>query len=527
MANDPLTAFNTQVTLQTEQATAAQVQNNAGGFSFQVTTTQRLERFLILGTWGGSYYVSEAALTKEAFENVKKLVEIDGKKVVDTLLDVSLNNRAYKQNPTIFTLAVCAAASDNEVRQYALDNVAKICRTGTMFFQFLTYVQQFRGWGRGLKTATANWYTNKTPDQLANQLVKYRQRDGWTHKDALRLGKPKLNADNPLTPAVRWAVGKEMDTNTLPSLIQGFEKAQAATTPQEWVSLITEYKLPWEALPTQALNEGSVWEALVPHMGLTAVLRNLGKMGATGALVQHSELAKLVNSRITNHEEYLKARVHPMQVLLAQNIYSAGHGFKGKNIWNTVPTVIDNLNDAFYASFGHLPVTGKRRLLALDVSGSMQGAKILNTFLSARDASAALAMVALHQDPDSYTFGFSTNFIPLHLSKGMRLDTVVKKISGLPFAGTDCSLPMVHALKDGLKVDSFEVYTDSETYAGKIHPHQALTQYRNKMGINAKLIVNGMCGNAFSIADPNDAGSLDVVGFDANTPSVVSEFICK
>lgn len=69
------------------------------------------------------------------------------------------------------------------------------------------------------------------------------------------------------------------------------------------------------------------------------------------------------------------------------------------------------------------------------------------------------------------------------------------------------------------------IYTDSETWYGKIHPTEALRQYREQMGIPARLIVVGMVSNGFSIADPNDAGMLDVVGFDTATPQVISDFI--
>ncbi|MGO9985301.1 MAG: TROVE domain-containing protein, partial [Rhodomicrobium sp.] len=94
-----------------------------------------------------------------------------------------------------------------------------------------------------------------------------------------------------------------------------------------------------------------------------------------------------------------------------------------------------------------------------------------------------------------------------------------------PFGGTDCALPMLHAMEKGLKVDAFVVYTDSETWAGKIHPVQALKEYRTKTGIAAKLVVVGMVSNGFSIADPNDGGMLDVVGFDAAAPAVIADFI--
>ena len=44
------------------------------------------------------------------------------------------------------------------------------------------------------------------------------------------------------------------------------------------------------------------------------------------------------------------------------------------------------------------------------------------------------------------------------------------------------------------------------------------------MGIAAKLVVVGMVSNGFSIADPNDAGMLDAVGFDTATPAVIADF---
>jgi 60 kDa SS-A/Ro ribonucleoprotein len=35
------------------------------------------------------------------------------------------------------------------------------------------------------------WYTRKSPGDLAYQLLKYQSRDGWAHRDALRIAHPK------------------------------------------------------------------------------------------------------------------------------------------------------------------------------------------------------------------------------------------------------------------------------------------------------------------------------------------------
>ena len=84
---------------------------------------------------------------------------------------------------------------------------------------------------------------------------------------------------------------------------------------------------------------------------------------------------------------------------------------------------------------------------------------------------------------------------------------------------------MLYALEKRLEVDAFVIYTDSETWAGQIHPVQALRQYRERMGIAAKLVVVGMVSNGFSIADPNDAGMLDIVGFDTAVPALIADFV--
>jgi 60 kDa SS-A/Ro ribonucleoprotein len=101
----------------------------------------------------------------------------------------------------------------------------------------------------------------------------------------------------------------------------------------------------------------------------------------------------------------------------------------------------------------------------------------------------------------------------------------VKATSDLPFGGTDVALPMLHALETRAEVDAFVVYTDNETWAGAVHPVQALRRYRDRTGIAAKLVVVGMTSTGFTIADPQDGGMLDVVGFDAAAPQLIADFI--
>jgi 60 kDa SS-A/Ro ribonucleoprotein len=96
----------------------------------------------------------------------------------------------------------------------------------------------------------------------------------------------------------------------------------------------------------------------------------------------------------------------------------------------------------------------------------------------------------------------------------------------VPFGPTDCSLPMMRAMHEGLDVDAFIVMTDSETYAGKVHPQVALEDYRKKANKHdAKLIVVGMTANCLTIADPNDRNTLNLAGFNAAMPEIIAMFV--
>ena len=99
------------------------------------------------------------------------------------------------------------------------------------------------------------------------------------------------------------------------------------------------------------------------------------------------------------------------------------------------------------------------------------------------------------------------------------------KLVEMPFSSTDCALPMVRALENKEQVDAFVIYTDSETYMGKIHPQAALEQYRAATGIDAKLIIVGMTSNCLTIADPKDLNTLNLAGFDTATPRLINDFI--
>ncbi len=551
--NDPLAQISTRATPQSEQADPRQVKNSAGGYGFKVTGDARLHRFLTLGTEGGTYYASEKQLTRENAEVVLDWARNNTQALVEKLTEVSVQGRAPRNNPALFALAAAASLGDDAGRKAALNALPLVARTGTHLFTFTGYAGQFRGWGRGLRRAVSDWYLGKDADKLAYQMIKYRHRQGWAHRDLLRLAHPgyenggRADEASPVQRALFDFAhgGRTPSADHLPAMAAAYlaaleidrstanDKAKAAA----YVRLVAENPgLPWEALPDSALTQPDVWAELIRNgLPQTALMRQLPRLTQLGVLSQLGVLTDVVAAQLADPVLLKRGRVHPVNVLVAAKTYASGHSLRGDGRWQPVPKVIDALDAAFYNAYGAVEPAGKRTLVALDVSGSM-GSAAGGLPLTCREVSAALALVTANTEPQVLIVGFTaggsqskwsgygTAVTPLGISPRQRLDDAVRAISGLPFGGTDCALPALWAAQNKIEVDTFEIITDNETWAGDIHPHQALQRYREQTGIPARLAVCAITPTEFSIADPDDPGSMDVSGFDSAVPQLLADF---
>lgn len=520
-----------------------QVQNAAGGYVYEISIWDRLIRFLILGSEGGSFYVDEQKLTLDNAKNVLECIKTDAARTVAAIVDVSSHGRAPKNDQAIYALALVATHADVKGKQEAYRAIPQVCRTGTFLFQFIQNITDMRGWSRGLRTAVSNWYLKN--DNIEYQLAKYQGRNGWTQKDVVRLAhpKPQTQVQRDLLAIV---VGKGEPTELTP-IFAAMKKAKGCESIADLVKIIKDSRLTREMISTEFLNKPEVQDALLHSQPIGSVIRNLGAYSASGLLKTGLDApVKYIRDLLNNEDALRKGRIHPYAALVAMLTYAQGHGEKGKLTWKPVQALVDALNEAFYLSFGTVEGTGKSVYLALDVSGSM-GANFIGSgkLIDCRTAAAAMMLVTANAEKNNYIAGFGTRtnwrdedgneMVPLRLSPRDRIGRAKEILSTLPMGRTDCALPMLDALKKGLKVDAFVIYTDNETWAGKIHPMQALQQYRKEVNPNAKLVVVSMTPTGYSIGEQraldgnvhntNDNGVLDVVGFDTSVPDVIANFI--
>ena len=539
MNSGPYAAFSTLATPQQEKASPEQVLNNAGGYVYALSHWHRFERFLCLGTEGGTYYVTERPLTVERAQNTIRCIQEDPARAIQLIVDVSTNGRAAKNDPALFALALGASAPDVGTRRMALAALPKVARIPTHLFHFLTYAQNQRGWGRAFKKGVQDWFAHFSPDQLAYEFVKYQARDGWSNRDVLKLAHPK--SDNAQVNAIyKWAVNGEC-AKECPEIIQRFLEAQAQSGETkiglaEICRLIVQHNLTREMVPTWCLRYPETWEALLERMPPTALLRNLGNMSKVGLLKPFSDAAKVVCDKLGDRESLRRGRVHPMAVLIALKTYGSGCGLRGDGKWEPVPSVEDALDEAFYACFENVVPTGKRLLIAIDMSGSMLGSSfrswvgqhdrdIAGTKVHPCEAAAAMALACAKSERDYYIMGFADQFRSINITAKTRLRDAVNATQSRTFGPTDCALPWTWALEQKAQIDACITLTDNETWSGNVHPTQALQRYRDKTGIAAKAVAIGLTAINYTILDPKDSGSLNVAGFDAAAPAAISEFV--
>jgi 60 kDa SS-A/Ro ribonucleoprotein len=562
------------------------VRNAAGGYVFPVDDWVRYGRWLILGSTQGTWYATPGDLTRANLEVVQRCLAVDGRRFVEDAVRVSTSGQAPKNDQAILALAMAARSPIEEVRRLACAAEPRVCRTGTDHLAWVEAVKRLggarpgdEGLGRSspmIRKAMARWYWQQDPEWLAFQLVKYRRRGGtwrerpsgrdarggrlrersWTHADVLRLCRPlggrrrlaalaatsapwsEVMDEGRRHAVLRWTLGRPEpgDAEVLPRIVAGFEACQAAPSPAAAARVIREARLPHEAVPDQLRQSPEVWEALLDSMPLRALLRNLPKLTRVGLLAPGSQWSAEVCRRVTDAERLRRARVHPMSVLLALWTYQGGHSLRGDTHWTPDTQVVDALDAGFYAAFGAVEPTGRRIVVGVDVSPSMMGRAYHPSLpnvvtpqgelpIQPRVVAAAMALVLLRTEPHVQVMAFDDGWQDLAIHGDMRIADVLRETERLRSSGTDCAQPLLWARQHRIAADAVVVLTDNETWRGSIHPTIALRVLRESCGLPTALVSCAFAPTENSIADPEDARQLNLVGLDTNLPRLIAGFI--
>lgn len=500
------------------------VKNDGGGASYAISNWSFLERFLIIGAESGTYYLGQEKHQTRNVDNVLKCIKENGKKVVDTIVDVSVSGKSMKNDSAIYALALCFAHGDLETKLAAEQALIKVCRTGTHILMFSAFIKSMRGFGKVVSRAINSWYYSKSDINLAIQLSKYQQREGWSHKDVFRLTHPKFTKRGPKYQLSKWVMKGELPTGKTEGqeLIRVIQECRGMSA-KDIIPYIDKYGLQREHIDSQLLNDPLVQEHMLKNLGGTALLRNLGNMSKSGLLTGLNDSVKYVVNNLTNKDFIKKSMLHPLQILVAQKTYAQGRGMLGTATWNPNDFVVSALEDAFNLSFDNVERTNENYFFGLDVSGSM-GMNYNGMPITCAEITSVMALTFTKVQPWVFVGGFASSFVDLGITKRDTLDTARAKVIKNNFGSTNPSAAIDYAIRNKMNVDKFVFITDNDTNSGN-NPAKMLKEYRRVMKKpNAKMIVFGLAANNYSMADPSDPLMLDCSGFTTDMTGLITNF---
>jgi 60 kDa SS-A/Ro ribonucleoprotein len=165
---------------------AEMTQGRSGGYMFKADDWQILRRCLLLGTANGSYYAGKHELTQDFVDTLQASIAVNPERVADEILYAS-DGRAINNSAPILALVLLSMGFAPEAKSAFMEIFPKVVRTGSHFYEWLNYTKSLRGFGKIVREAGKAWLSRENVEGLAYQLLKYQQRHGFSHRDALRL----------------------------------------------------------------------------------------------------------------------------------------------------------------------------------------------------------------------------------------------------------------------------------------------------------------------------------------------------
>ncbi|AFY35126.1 TROVE domain-containing protein [Calothrix sp. PCC 7507] len=500
------------------------IQGRSGGFMFNAGIWQMLRRCLLIGTAQSTYYAGKQELTEDFVAVIKQAVAENPGRVAEEILYAS-DGRAINNSAPILALVLLSMGETPEAKQAFSEIFPQVIRTGSHFYEWLNYTKSLRGFGKIVREAGKTWLSREDVKGLAYQLLKYQQRQGFSHRDALRLFhvKPPTETHREL---FEWVVRGWED---LPAEIPTDAIAQIwwyewlKRNPTQTHQAIAQGNLTHEMASPVGKMDKPAWQLLFQQMPIGAMLRNLGSLTELGVLrADESANISRIADVLNNKEHLRKGRIHPIDVLKALKTYQSGGKLgRSKKNWQPVPRIVDILEKAVELSFDVVPPTGKVFMHAVDVSGSMSWAVVDSVGLTYCEIAATMALVTAKAEKNYMIRGFSTNFQELGITAKDTFSSAVRKASKHNYGGTDASVAYDWMIKQKFHADVVCFWTDSESWAGNKHPSQALAEYRRKVNPNVKAVYITLAPCQITLVDPQDPLSWDLSGFDPGMPRVI------
>jgi hypothetical protein len=151
------------------------------------------------------------------------------------------------------------------------------------------------------------------------------------------------------------------------------------------------------------VDKAKLWEAMIPNMGIMALIRNLRNFDEAGV---SDKAAQIVNSRLMDPEQIAKSRQFPYRFLSAyRNAPSLRWGYA--------------LETALKHSMVNVPEFSGRTLVMVDTSASMRGGVSGKSGIRHVDVAALVGLTFAHRSQGAVdVIGFADNAFVFPVTKG-------------------------------------------------------------------------------------------------------------
>ncbi|MDI9636686.1 TROVE domain-containing protein [Kamptonema cortianum] len=496
-----------------------QVRSESGGHVWAVDRWTLVERFLLLGTETGTIVPGQQKREKGSNANLEAAIAEDASRVLALIAEAGRSGRAVDEFPALFALAMTGAQGDDASRRAAYETMPQVARTAEHLFYFVSASDELRGWGRGLRKAVGNWYTEKSDDDLVYQLIKNQARFGWSHADVLRKAHvTPISSEQSVI--LKWAVGADYEGSNqfLNSVIQ----LRSMDSMIGAVELISQMDLPLHVIPRHMLTQPDVWNVLLPKMPLPAILENLGVLSALGLLSEKSANTELVCQRLTDADRLRASRVRPASIWMSYREYALGVSIPDSRCWEPTASVLDALEAAYRLARVNGRQTGCRFVISSGHAGSEAAGPRHSAIPSNEVKNLFASEFSLNGDEVFVmTSAGRCQLLQYEMGSGMVAGSGLMDIEQ---SDVDPAWPIIWAARNRVNIDLFILCQEHGSNRVLWELTQALASYREATGYPAKAAVVDLSARR----DPDhvefDPGILQVVGFDDSVPHALREF---
>lgn len=273
-------------------------------------------------------------------------------------------------------------------------------------------------------------------------------------------------------------------------------------TPETWETKLSASK---------GSDKKGAWNDVAGKMGLMALVRNLRNFEQQKA----EDAIKIAMDKLRNGEIVRKSRMLPFRFLEATNHVSDMR-------------LQDALRDAVDLAVGNMPKWPGKTAIFIDLSGSMEWARVSGkSKMTLKRIAALMGAMSLHMSDDARVYGFACTHKHVALSKRDSILSNAQKIEKTDVGcATNAYLPMEDVLIKGLEFDRIVVFSDMQTYDSSGYGRgiaQAWKQYKRRFPKTVLFNVN-LAGYGTAHIPKNEPNVVHMTGWSEGVIDFISKF---